>query len=285
MKVLSLFDGISCGRVALGRAGISVEEYYASEIDKYAIKIAQANYPDTIQLGDINNWRTWDINWADIDLIIGGSPCQSFSTAGRGEGFAGKSGLVTCFVDIVTYAKERNPNVKFLLENVKMRKEYAEAISNLLGVTPVLINSNLFSAQNRQRLYWFNWAKPGAPTPSKAVIADILEGEVDEVKYQLTKKHLAAFLRNYKWRHCALDEKSKPILASYYKQPAHCPYIPCQNSESGYRRLTPIECERLQTLPDNYTSVGGVFQPGSAIKHWEMAGLSMLFPIFLSRYN
>lgn len=121
--VLSLFDGISCGQVALQRAGIEFERYFASEIDKYAIQITQKNFPETIQLGDVNNWREWNIDWNSVDLIIGGSPCQGFSIAGKGLNFNDeRSKLFFAYVAILKHVKELNPNVCFLFENVKMRK-------------------------------------------------------------------------------------------------------------------------------------------------------------------
>lgn len=158
MRVLSLFDGISCGHVALERAGIPVEVYYASEIDKYAIQITQKNYPNTIQLGDVNKWQEWNIDFSSIDLLIGGSPCQGFSVAGKQLNFNDKrSKLFFVFVDILNHIKKVNPNIKFLLENVKMKKEYSDAISEILNCKPIEINSALVSAQNRKRYYWFNW--------------------------------------------------------------------------------------------------------------------------------
>ena len=131
MKVLSLFDGISCGMVALERAGIPVDAYYASEIDKNAIAISQKNYPNIIRLGDVTKWREWDIPWADIDLLIGGSPCQSLSItqSKTRQGLNGKSKLFFEFVDILNYIKKYSPNVKFLFENVSsMSKESKQAI-------------------------------------------------------------------------------------------------------------------------------------------------------------
>ena len=144
MNVLSLFDGISCGQVALGRAGITVDNYYASELDKYAIQVTQGNYPNTVQLGDVTKWREWDIDWASIDLLIGGSPCQGFSFAGRQLAFDDpRSALFFTYSDILNHIRSLNPYVKFLMENVKMKKEYLTAISEWLGVEPVFINSNL----------------------------------------------------------------------------------------------------------------------------------------------
>ena len=137
--VLSLFDGMSCGQIALNRAGISYGKYYASEIDKHAIKVTQHNYPNTIQLGDVTQLKGSDL--PRIDLLIGGSPCQSFSNAGKGEGFDGKSGL---FWEYVRLLKEVKPTY-FLLENVKMKKEWQDIISEALGVEPIEINSKFYN--------------------------------------------------------------------------------------------------------------------------------------------
>lgn len=158
MNILSLFDGISCGRVALERANIRVGKYYASEIDKYAIQISNKNYPDIIRLGDINHWRLWPIEWRSIDLVLAGSPCQGFSFAGKQLAFDDpRSKLFFVFVDILNHIRAVNPKVKFLLENVRMKKIYQQVITDTLGVDSMLINSSLVSAQDRKRLYWFNW--------------------------------------------------------------------------------------------------------------------------------
>ena len=158
ITVLSLFDGISCGRVALERAGIKVNKYYASEIDKNAIQISKNNYEDIIQLGDINNIDENIIkSIGKIDLVLGGSPCQGFSRAGKGFNFEdSRSKLFFNFVDILNIVKKYNPNVKFLLENVQMKKEWVEVINEYMGVEAININSKLVSAQNRPRLYWTN---------------------------------------------------------------------------------------------------------------------------------
>lgn len=156
ITVLSLFDGISCGRIALERAGIKVKEYYASEIDQFAMQVSKKNYPTIIQLGDVTTWRKWDIDWANIDLLIGGSPCQGFSFAGKQLNFNDdRSKLFFEYVDILNHIKSMNPNIKFLLENVRMKKEYQDVISSYLGTTPIKINSALVSAANR--LYWAKW--------------------------------------------------------------------------------------------------------------------------------
>ena len=215
MNVLSLFDGISCGQIALNRAGIKPSNYYAAELDKYAIQVTQANYPDTIQLGDVTKWRAWNIDWVSIDLLIGGSPCQGFSFAGKQLAFDDpRSKLFFVYVDILNHIRSFNPNVKFMLENVKMQKKYLDVISDQLGVEPVFINSALVSAQNRKRYYWANW-QITQPEDRGIVLADILEdGEVNRDK-------------------------------SYY-------IITADNIH--YRKLTPIECERLKTVTDNYTA-------------------------------
>ena len=158
MNVLSLFDGMSCGQIALNRAGITVDNYYASELDKYAISVTQENYPDTVQLGDVTKWREWDIDWSSIDLLIGGSPCQGFSFAGKQLAFDDpRSKLFFVYVDIMRHILEESAEVKFMLENVKMKKEYLDIISGYLGVEPVAINSAICSPCARPRLYWANW--------------------------------------------------------------------------------------------------------------------------------
>lgn len=200
MNVLSLFDGMSCGRIALRELGIEPEHYYASEIDKFAISQTRLNFPDTIHLGDVTKWREWDIDWGTIDLILAGSPCQGFSFAGKQLAFDDpRSKLFFVFVDILNHVKVLNPDVFFLLENVNMKKEHMRVITEYCGVHPVNINSNLVSAQNRNRWYWTNirTKKVGLfgeihsdipqPKDEGILLRDILEEEVDE-KYYLSEK-------------------------------------------------------------------------------------------------
>ncbi len=249
--VLSLFDGMSCGQIALNRAGISYGKYYASEIDKHAIKVTQHNYPNTIQLGSVTDIKGTDL--PQIDLLIGGSPCQSFSNAGNGSGFEGKSGL---FYEYVRLLKECNPKY-FLLENVKMKKEWQDIISNELGCEPIKINSNLVSAQNRERLYWTNI--PISELQDKGIfIEDILDENFDE-KYWLKEKNTGLLIKKVNIENApnvaCIDVYNKKV-----KLDRKCPTLtlPHHNSirllQNGkIRKLTPNECEKLQTVPINYT--------------------------------
>lgn len=204
-NVLSLFDGMSCGQIALKAANIYYDKYYASEIDKHAIKVTNHNFSDTIQLGDITKWREWDIDWSSIDLIFAGSPCQGFSFAGKQLAFNDpRSALFFVFVDILRHVQSFNPNVYFLLENVKMKKEHEVVITRYMGIDPIEINSALVSAQNRVRLYWTNInAKPYGlfgdmqcmipqPKDKGILLRDILESDVPD-KYYLSKKMLQYF--------------------------------------------------------------------------------------------
>jgi DNA-cytosine methyltransferase len=183
MNVLSLFDGMSCGRIALDQLGIPVDKYYASEIDKYAIQVAQANYPDTIHVGDICNLDPED--YKDIDLILAGSPCQGFSFAGKQLAFDDPRSAL--FFEFIRLLKEIKPKY-FLLENVRMKKEFLQVISEQVsecypeipfGIEPVFINSSLVSAQSRQRYYWTNIPGIKQPEDKGIVLRDILEDNFD----------------------------------------------------------------------------------------------------------
>jgi len=201
MIVLSLFDGMSCGQIALKEHGFVVDKYYASEIDKFAINQTQLNFPDTIQLGSITEWRTWNINWSSINLICAGSPCQGFSFAGKQLAFDDpRSKLFFVFVEILNHCKKFNPEVKFLLENVDMKKDHLRIISEYVGIFPTKINSALVSAQNRERWYWSNirtkqiglfdelYTDIPQPEDKGILLRDILqpENEIDK-KYYLSK--------------------------------------------------------------------------------------------------
>ena len=183
MNVLSLFDGMSVGQLALKRANIKVDNYYASEIDKYAIKITQKNFPNTIQLGDINGWKDWKL--PKIDLIIGGSPCQGFSVSGKGLNFEDpRSKLFFVFVDILNFYKPKF----FLLENVKMKKEWKDIISEKIGADPIEINSALVSAQSRKRLYWTNIEGINQLEDKHIYLKDIVDIEYEKKEFKLLNR-------------------------------------------------------------------------------------------------
>jgi len=195
MNVLSLFDGMSCGQIALQKLGIKYDNYFASEIDSHAIKVAKANFPNTKHIGSVVNVKASDL--PKIDLLIGGSPCQGFSFAGKQLNFNDPRSKL--FFEFVRLLQETKPKY-FLLENVKMKKEYQNVISEHLGVEPIEINSNLVSAQNRKRLYWTNIPNIQKPKDKEIFFKDILEVNFDE-KYLLSDKML-------KW----LDPRNKKIV-------------------------------------------------------------------------
>jgi site-specific DNA-cytosine methylase len=175
-NVLGLFDGMSCGQIALNRAEVPYENYYASEIDKPAIQIAMKNYPHTIQLGDV--CKASSHNLPVIDLLIGGSPCQGFSFAGRQLNFNDpRSRLFFEYWRLLRELREKNPDIKYLLENVKMSKQSEDVITEMLGVKPIQINSALVSGQNRVRLYWTNIEGVQQPEDQGILLVDALGGE------------------------------------------------------------------------------------------------------------
>ena len=279
MNVLSLFDGMSCGMIALDRLGIKVDKYYASEIDKYAIEVTK------LDLSTLPK----------IDLVMGGSPCQGFSFAGKRLAFDDpRSALFFEFVKCVDTLKPKY----FLLENVRMKKEYLDIISEYMGVEPIFINSSLVSAQSRQRYYWTNIPGIKQPEERGVVLRDILEDGFDterdkshcldanyykgsSVKNYLKKsrrqmvfdvramtevrtpeanqiryEHKRRTGKDWSPRHMRHlverpDEKMNTLTSALTKQ--HILQI-TKDQESYWRKLTPLECERLQTVPDNYTN-------------------------------
>lgn len=285
LNVLSLFDGMSCGRIALERAGIKVDNYFASEIDKHAIKVSKHNYPDIIQLGDVTKIDVSEL--PKIDLLIGGSPCQGFSLAGKQLNFEDhRSALFFEYLRVLKAIKVQNPDVKFLLENVKMKREHVDVISELLGVQGRFLNSSLFSAQNRPRWYWTN-IDFEEPIDKGVLLEDILENEV-QGKYYIKGGRLN-WLRNFgevkqKGGFVAFNPLKAKCLTVRSEPSWNCTYIiqwPRGYNKGGIkalngktpsvttsswehnnlllrdglvRKLTPIECERLQTVPDDYTS-------------------------------
>ena len=331
MNVLSLFDGMSCGRIALERCGFKVENYFASEIDKHAIKVAKANYPDTVHLGDVQDVSTYDgklavpynkhgltKQYAQIDLLIGGSPCQGFSFAGGQLAFDDPRSKL--FFEYVRLLEELKPKY-FLLENVIMKQEFQDIITKMLGVKPVRINSNLVSAQNRDRLYWTNIPVESLPENKRVYLKDILQNveDIGEEHYHSMKSVAYMERGNDKWAQAGSrradgyeqtpeTEKSFTLTANmhkgvpynYFKETRQMSFgfdepetksglimagqadlkghdynrrvyhpdgkAPTLAAASGgnlepkvtdglrWRKLTPLECERLQTVPDNYTN-------------------------------
>lgn len=356
LRVLSLFDGISCGRVALERAGIPIEIYYASEIDKYAIQITQKNYPDTIQLGDVEKIDFTQFK-GKIDLIIGGSPCTNLSIAGNRKGLEGNESRL--FWEYVRALKECKPKY-FLLENVEsMSDGDKEIISKELGCYPIMINSSLVSAQNRKRYYWFNWGDMQynlfgfptcdipQPTDKGILLKDILESGLSyqeksdclTARYQgatfphdyfrnqrtqvaepicvnsqsgradglVKQPSMADRIYNIEGKAVALasgwkQNIAEPIRLTQYEKSSVQVYrvkgktvainanggdggaktglykIDLPDGEYLIRKLTPLECERLQTLPDNYTEGVSNTQRYKAIGNgWTVDVISYIF--------
>tara|TARA_R110001583_G_scaffold191986_2_gene357950 strand:- start:3 stop:1199 length:1197 start_codon:yes stop_codon:yes gene_type:complete len=219
MNVLSLFDGMSCGRIALDRLNIPVTSYYAAEIDKYATQVSEANYPDIIRLGDVCGVKAEDLE--PIDLLIAGSPCQGFSFAGKQLAFDDPRSAL--FFEFVRLLKECKPKY-FLLENVRMKKEFLDIISEQVGCEPIMINSALVSAQNRVRFYWTNIPGIEQPEQRGIVLRDILETREVE---GLTDKAIAYMNRSSdKWSGGKTrkdiyikdeSEKSMCLTANMYK--------------------------------------------------------------------
>lgn len=284
MNVLSLFDGKSSGYTAMELAGIPVTKYYSSEIDRYAIKVSNAIHPNQTRLGDVTKWREWDIDWASIDLVIAGSPCQGFSFAGKQLAFDDpRSKLFFVFVDILNHVKSLNKNVKFLLENVKMKKEYMDVIDHQLGVESIMINSALVSAQNRKRLYWTN-IPCDQPIDRSVIISDIIEsGVVDKHKsYCIDANYFKEEnLNSYFEKHrrklvfcqpCRVSERGRRLNVWGTRNDKHGEIVRgYEGSDDGktsclttvqkdnyllqdyiVRKLTPRECFRLQTVPEHY---------------------------------
>ena len=286
MKVLSLFDRISCAQIALNRNNINNYTYYASEIDKYAISVAQRNYPNTIQLGDVNSIRTFNDK---VDLLIGGSPCQGFSRAGTLGGFDDpRSALFWKFIACINIVQPRY----FFLENVVMRKEWKDIITNALGVEPIQLNSSLVSAQNRNRLYWTNIPIKSPPQNKFITFNSIREHNAKRMYYSISALHWIAkqsLAKNKLLTVYGDLPKMQMVETSHYKKYSlqrffgivdtkqehtwnssnkdiyidngalHFAGQKISNSfnhspEFSLRFTTPLECERLQTIPDNYTS-------------------------------
>lgn len=275
MNVLSLFDGISCGQIALGRAGITVDKYYAAEIDKYATAVTQSNFPNTVQLGDVTKWKEWDIDWEDIDLLIGGNPCQSFSFAGKQLAFDDPRGqLFFIYVEILKHIRSLNPNVKFLLENVKMKQENLDVISEYLAVKPERINADLITPQSRDRYYWFNWEVgpiQKVDTDYRTILDEGSEGmrpatarKGDPRPVQLTGDRFLCLTATY---YKGVRADGRPALAT------KAGIFDEMRDKGEVRMLTPEECERLMGAPVGWTRVA------SKTQRYKMLGNGWSVPV------
>ena len=278
--VLSLFDGMSCGQIALKELGVEFDTYYASEIDQNAINHTQLNFPDTIQLGDVTRWREWDIDWSSVDLILAGSPCQGFSTQGLNAQFDDpRSKLYWEFSAILKHIIKHNPNVKWLLENVKMSDKNLSIISNDLRCYPVIIDSARMSAQSRVRAYWSNIRTRfdsflnlyitdiPQPIPNGMTISDILESEDREALgcgyekvFDTTPFRIVNGRRIYKRNFVAdgyvatLDSKAFCLQTSKW-------YTGVRFFDGkGVTHFSRRELMRLQTVPDWYKCATNDYQ-------------------------
>lgn len=259
---LSLFNGISGLHLALDRAGIEVDQVYYSEIDKYANKVTEQHYPNDIALGDVTKWKDWDIDWSSVDLVGAGFPCQAWSVAGNQLGDKDERGMLFwTTLEIIAHVLKHNPSAKFLMENVKMKKDFEQYITHhteqALGhVEKILINSALVSAQNRQRYYWTNF-KVEQPDDKGILLRDIICEDVEQSLF-LSDKAIDYLYRNSeKWSNGKtridiynndINGKSLCLTANMYKG------VPYGVIMELNRRLSTLECERLQTLPDNWTA-------------------------------
>ena len=257
INVVSLFNGMNTGRLALENCGFKVGKYYSSEIKKFAIALTQHHYPDTIQVGDVTQWRNWDIDWASIDIIFSGSPCQDLSIAGKRAGISGgRSSLFFVFIDILNHCKSLNPNVKFMQENVGSADlKDIGVMSRELGVYPVRINSELLTGQFRDRYYWTNIrvrntlfdCEVDIPQPQDRGITfeSILEsGTTDRRKSTtLLERYHADFYA----------DNDSEISQKYLKKRAEKSMCPIAIQHNGLvRTLSKVEMCRLQGFPDDY---------------------------------
>ena len=307
-NILSLFNGISALHLACDKVGFEINTCYYAEIDKYANKITEKHYPNDIALGDVTKWREWDIDWSTIDLVGAGFPCQAWSVAGKQLGDKDERGMLFwTTLEIIAHVLKHNPKAKFLMENVKMKKDFEQYITHhteqTLGrVEKTLINSALVSAQNRQRYYWTNF-EVTQPEDKGLLIKDVIENEPDE-KYNINMQALKTYtsdlgrVKGFK----SINDKSNCLTASMHKgfgndgctvvfratvqanaEHTYNGKVPTLTASMGvgggnvplftindvaemfkgkyidkdvrklYRKLTPLECERLQTFPDNWT--------------------------------
>lgn len=257
MNILSLFDGIRCGMLATERAGIEVDGYFASEIDDYAIKIANKNYPNATNLGDVTLHENW--NLPRIDLLIGGSPCQGLSIANTNRKNLEdiRSVLFYKYVEVL----EKHKPKYFLLENVKMDEESENEFTRLLGVKPIEINSLLVSAQNRKRLYWTNIPNVNMPIDKKILLSDIIDDSIpftesyEKYNHRLTKNYVQFDVSGKGYN--SQQDRAYYIDGKFSTFPNARAITKRKitDKKGYYRDLTLNECETLQTLPSGYTTL------------------------------
>lgn len=256
ITVLSLFDGISCGQIALEKVGIKVDNYYSSEIDNNAIKVTQHNYPNTIQIGDVtkikykdNKLCTQNGNYqTKIDLLIGGSPCQGFSNAGKMLNFKDERSML--FFEYVRLLNEIKPKY-FLLENVKMKKEWQDIITRYLGVEPIEINSSLVSGQNRTRLYWTNIPNIKQPENKKILFKNIISK--DRKWFSLLPWCFKKWGNTIKLDTLRTLEDDKSFCVTTGKTHSKNYYL--NKERNMMTKLNADEVELLQTIPLGYTNI------------------------------
>jgi DNA-cytosine methyltransferase len=304
--VLSLFDGISCGRLALEEVGYPIEAYIAAEVDKYASEITKKNFPDTIQVGDVRNIKAIDL--PRVDLLIGGSPCTNLSLVGEIAG--NRDGLIVdslehylelkaanhdfgksqsyLFWEYVRLLHETKPTY-FMLENVKMSKKYEDLITKTLGVEPIMINSSKLAPQLRKRFYWTNIPNVTQPEDTKSKLQDVLEsGYTEKDKaYCLTASYAKSSVQNYfikKERQYKFLNPVKVKDHTYYLHDGNVITLKPQDGVKGNRekldaikpyvsKLSPVECERIQGVPDNYT------QGFANVHRYKMLGNGWTVPV------
>ncbi len=316
MNVLSLFDGLSGGSIALDRLGIKVKKYFASEIDPYAIAVAKHNFPHIKHIGSVVDVNPDDL--PKIDLLIGGSPCQGFSFAGKRKGsstktnidvttleqylnlkeqgfeFDGQSYLFWEYMRILEALRIKNPKIKFMLENVMMSQKWRNMFDAAVGEEAYNINSNLVSGQNRKRLYWTNIKADGQLRDKGINLYDLLETKSDEphlnfdVEEIIFHKVKPNVQENIKKHHKYIMDTEKttyimPVESDFSDNKVSltkcitlrannsCAYV-LDKPNKTYRKLTVLECERLQTIPDGYTNAEYKGKPVSETQRYKMIG-------------
>lgn len=253
ITVLSLFDGISCGMVALERAGIEIDKYIAYEIEHNAIEISKKNYPQITRGGDVTQ-EDFTRYKGKIDILIGGSPCQNLCSCGNKQGLEGEESKL--FFDYVRAMYETETKWFLLENNATMTKENQDIITEIMGVEPIYINSNLLTAQDRKRLYWTNIPGIEQPKDKGLYLRDIVQPQEEKREYEcytrMAAKKEGTLAHKKAWSQIrTLDQKSRALTTSQAISNSGATNV--KYSDTEYYILTPIECERLQTLPDNYT--------------------------------